>query len=79
MARPRRRHKPKANPRGFDDLYDYAPPFDPRPRGRPEAVDTSDWIVTDDWPERVPVTKEEVDVFEAHFSDFFDKVFGPRH
>ena len=32
---------------------------------------------TDDWPERVPVTSAEVDVFEAWFGDVFDELFGP--
>jgi len=49
-----------------------------RRRGHEPPPDTTGWIVTDDWPERVPVTKAEVDVFEAHFSDFFDKWLGPR-
>jgi len=34
------------------------------------------FIVTDDWPERVPVTKAEVDVFEAYFGDFIDELLG---
>lgn len=37
--------------------------------------DLSDWIVTDDWPERVPVTQAEVAVFEAWFGDVFDELF----
>jgi hypothetical protein len=43
--------------------------------GRPD--DLSAWTVTDDWPERVPVTSAEVDVFEAWFGDVFDELFGP--
>jgi hypothetical protein len=39
--------------------------------------DLSTWTVTDDWPERVPVTSAEVDVFEAWFGDVFDELFGP--
>ena len=31
----------------------------------------------DDWPERIPVTDAEVDVFEAWFGDLFDELFGP--
>jgi hypothetical protein len=34
--------------------------------------------VTDHWPEHVPVTEAEVDVFEAWFGDLFDEFFGPR-
>jgi hypothetical protein len=59
------------------DLFDYARPRAPR-RGRKPPPDTTQWIVTDDWPEHVPVTKTEVDVFENHFGDFFDKWLGPR-
>lgn len=45
--------------------------------GRPPKDDLSAWTVTDDWPERVPVTSAEVDVFEAWFGDVFDELFGP--
>jgi hypothetical protein len=33
--------------------------------------DSTTWTVTDDWPEEVPVTEAEVDVFEAWFADLF--------
>ncbi len=45
--------------------------------GRPSKDDLSTWTVTDDWPDRVPVTSVEVDVFEAWFGDVFDELFGP--
>ena len=45
--------------------------------GRALKDDLSTWVVTDDWPERVPVTSVEVDVFEAWFGDVFDELFGP--
>lgn len=51
-----------------------------RPRsspGRRSKRDLSDWIVTDDWPKRVPVTEAEIEVFEAWFGDLFDEMFGP--
>jgi len=32
--------------------------------------------VTDDWPEDVPVSEAEVDVFEAWFDDLFDALFS---
>jgi hypothetical protein len=38
--------------------------------------DLSAWTITDDWPERVPVTQAEVDIFEAWFGDLFDEMFG---
>ena len=57
-----------------DDLYI---PLEPWPRlGRPAKHDLSAWTVTDDWPERVPVTQAEMEVFEAWFGDFFDELFG---
>ncbi len=49
----------------------------PFPAGRPPKHDLSEWTVTDDWPERVPVTQAEIDVFEAWFGDLFDEQFGP--
>jgi len=59
-----------------DNLYDYAVP-PTRRSGRPPKHDLATWTVTDDWPERVPVTDAEVDVFEAWFGDLFDELFGP--
>lgn len=61
-----------------DDLYDYLRPPATRP-GRPRAEDPSTWTVTDDWPEDVPVTEAEIEVFEAWFSDLFDELFATRH
>jgi len=64
--------------RGFlpDDLYDFAA-LPTRRSGRPPAHDPSAWTVIDDWPERVPVTQREVDVFEAWFGDILDELLGP--
>ncbi len=56
-----------------DDLY--LPP-EPVAAHRPAAHARSTWAVTNDWPERVPVTQAEVDVFEAWFGDLFDELFG---
>jgi hypothetical protein len=33
----------------------------------------------DDWPEDVPVTEAEIEVFEAWFGDLFDELFSTRH
>jgi hypothetical protein len=56
-----------------DDLYIKVEPW---PRvGRPmRGLDA--WRVIDDWPERVPVTDAEIDVFEAWFGDILDELFG---
>lgn len=63
-----------------DDLYDYLPQDDvetPTPRiGRPSRYDVDSWTVTDDWPEHVPVTEAEIDLFEAYFGDILDEMFS---
>ena len=61
-----------------DDLYDYLrPPV--RRRGRRAKNDRSRWIVTDDWPDEVPITEVEIEVFEAWFGDLFDELFSIRN
>lgn len=74
-----RRSVPQALP---NDLYDYSD--DPAPsrtvRHRnpsPDAFDIEKLPVIDDWPERVPVTEAEVDIFERYFGDVLDRLFGP--
>lgn len=59
------------------DLYDYAKPA-VRRLGRPTRTVDSDWTVTDDWPEAVPVSEAEIEVFEAWFGDLFDALFSTR-
>jgi len=61
-----------------DDLYDYACPSAAR-RGRPALEDPTTGTVTDDWPEDVPVTEAEIEVFEAWFGDLFDELLSTRH
>jgi hypothetical protein len=46
--------------------------------GRPSKHDLSTWTVIDDWPEHIPVSKAEVDLFERWFGDFFDELFGTK-
>jgi hypothetical protein len=74
MARTR-----KSRPRDIiatsDDLYDYAWPS----ARRPAPDDPTTWTVTDDWPEDVPITEAEIEVFEAWFGDLFDELFSTRH
>ena len=56
-----------------DELYALLEPW---PHiGRPPKHDLGTWAVTDDWPERVPVTNAEIDVFEVWFGDFFNDLF----
>jgi hypothetical protein len=80
MARSRksRRQNLTAADAPSDDLYDYARPPRRRP-GRPVPEDPSAWTVKDDWPEHVPVTEAEIEVFEAWFGDLFDEFFSTRH
>ncbi len=78
MSRPRARRRARCfhNAAIPADLYDYLLAPDRRP-GRPVKHDLIGWRVVDDWPQRVPVTEREVDVFEARFGDFLDELFGP--
>ncbi|WP_374345383.1 hypothetical protein [Phenylobacterium sp.] len=73
-----RRQSPQDLP---DDLYDYSDdPVPPAPRRRnpsPDTFDVEKLPVIDDWPERVPVTEAEVDIFERYFGDVLDRLFGP--
>ena len=83
----RRRHTQRGRPRQPapqtlpDDLYDYdddpAPRISPARGSPPDAFDVEKLPVIDDWPERVPVTEEEVDIFERYFGDALDRLFGP--
>lgn len=63
----------------IDDLYDYAAALPRRQAGRHAQADQGEWIVTDDWPEQVPVSEAEVDAFEAWFGDLFEELFLTRH
>jgi hypothetical protein len=59
----------------LDDLYDYAR-VPARPGRRQPKRASVTWTVTDNWPNDVPVTDAEVDVFEAWFGSLFDELFG---
>lgn len=66
-----------------DDLYDYmddatADPPVPKATAKTGSYEPSlkGWTVSDDWPERVPVTDAEIDLFEAWFGDILDEIFG---
>ena len=60
-----------------EDLYAYAEAR-PLPRiGRPPKLEPETWTVTDNWPNPLPVTQAEIELFEAWFGDFFDELFGP--
>jgi hypothetical protein len=80
MARAQKSHLRRIGNAGVapSDLYDYARPPRREP-GRPIRRDPSTRTVTDDWPDCVPVTEAEIDVFEAWFGDLFDELFSGRH
>jgi hypothetical protein len=86
MARRRKsRTQDIAAPGGVPiDLYDYAHPSASRSsrkvsHSRLDPDDPSTWTVRDDWPEEVPVTDAEIEVFETWFGDLFDELFSTRH
>ncbi|WKW52035.1 hypothetical protein [Rhodomicrobium lacus] len=73
---------PHVAPRALpNDLYAYnddpAPSTGLRRNPSPDAFDIEKLPVIDDWPERVPVTVSEVDIFERYFGDVLDRLFGP--
>ncbi|MET4104510.1 hypothetical protein ABIE58_003962 [Roseovarius sp. MBR-78] len=82
----KRRHSSRGRPRQPapktlpDDLYDYdddPPPRVSPPRRRPPHLfDVERLPVIDDWPEDVPITEAEIQVFERRFADVFDDLFG---
>jgi hypothetical protein len=47
--------------------------------GRPSKHDLSTWTVTDDWPEHIPVSEAEIDLFERWFGDFSTSCSGPSN
>src|SRR6218665_3755219 len=81
MKRPRRERARRTAPMILPaDLYDYA---DNRPQRRSASRGSGEddpgidrMVVIDDWPECIPVTEAEVDVFERYFGDVLDRLFG---
>jgi hypothetical protein len=41
----------------------------------PEDHDSVPWLVTDDWPEQVPITTAEVETIEAFLQEVIDDLF----
>ena len=49
----------------------------PRVRiGRPSKHELATCRVVDDWPTAIPITEAELDLFEAHFGELIDRLFG---
>lgn len=61
------------------DLYDYADECPQRRTGSrgtaEDGVGVGRIAVVDDWPECIPVTEAEIDVFERYFGDVLDRLF----
>ena len=72
MPRAERKVSPTASDQ-LESLLGYAWPF----AGRPPVHDVSTWAVTDDWPEVVPISIAEIDVFDRWFGDLFDEIADP--
>ncbi|MDR6955768.1 hypothetical protein J2X65_005151 [Ancylobacter sp. 3268] len=53
-----------------------ASPEAPAAKERGTEPPLDHWTVSDDWPDRVPVTEAEIDLFEAWFGDILDELFG---
>jgi hypothetical protein len=73
VSRSRRTKRPPTASEQLEEFLGYPWPF----HGRPPKHDLSTWTVTDDWPDPVPVTEAEIEVFERWFGDLFDELFGP--
>lgn len=73
-----RQPAPKTLP---DDLYSYDDEPAPTRQRRNSLLDSVDGVnfsVTDDWPDDVPVTEAEIEVFERWFGDVFDELLSPK-
>lgn len=71
-SRSRRTKRPLTASEQLEELLGYPWPIP----GRPPKHDLTTWTVTDDWPDPVPVTEAEIEVFERWFGDLFDELFG---
>lgn len=77
MTRNRKRYEEPAAALPADlhiDLYDYQMPKERKPRQKRRRK----WnpTITDDWPEVVPVSVEEVELYELHLGDELDRILG---
>jgi hypothetical protein len=59
------------------DLYDYTCLRRSRAMRAPHEA-SPPIIVTDDWPQEVPITDPELRVIEGHLAEELDKLLGPR-
>ncbi|OYX73989.1 MAG: hypothetical protein B7Y81_00860 [Caulobacter sp. 32-67-35] len=69
---------------GDADLYDYVRPIrsaapELRSRARNGSEHQASRKVSDDWPDHVPVTEAELDLFEVHFGQILDELLGSKN
>ncbi|QCI93955.1 hypothetical protein FA702_10615 [Novosphingobium sp. EMRT-2] len=79
MALPRklRRRQPRRWAEDLDDLFDYTNRVAPRRVSRRVRCDDGPIVVTDDWPDQVPIGDTELRAIEGHMRLELDKLFGP--
>ncbi len=75
LSRKRRRRAPRGWSEGLDDLHDYMQPPPTRAPARGSAA-SAPIVVTDDWPEQVPIGDAELRVIEGAFREELDALFG---
>lgn len=66
------------------DFYDYVRPVQsapPESRSRARKGGEHAWSlnISDDWPDHVPVTESELDLFEVHFGPLIDELLGSKN
>lgn len=78
MALPRKRRfrVPRRWSEGLEDLHDYMQPPPTRAPSHGSAANDP-IVVTDDWPEQVPIGNAELRVIEGAFRKELDALFGP--
>ena len=77
LSRKRRRRAPLRWSEGLDDLRDYLQPSPKRRAPRSARMDDGPIVVTDDWPEQIPIGDAELRVVESHLAKELDALFGP--
>jgi len=77
LQRKRRRCVPRGWSEGLDDLHDYYQTAPTRRTIRLPITEEEPIIVTDDWPERVPISDAELRVIESHLRKELDELLGP--
>ncbi|KAJ8138451.1 hypothetical protein OY671_008336 [Metschnikowia pulcherrima] len=76
LYRKRRRRAPRGWSEGSEDSHDYMQPQPTRASARKNAA-SAPIVVTDDWPEQVPIGDAELRVIEGAFREESDASFGP--